>query len=102
MFSKDASSRFAKVVVTFDPREDGGLRAYSKDVPGFVLSNSDPEKVIEGVVPALEFILSKTWGVEVEAAILSHIGENGSAFDCEEILSSHDTPIAREYVAHVA
>ena len=47
-----------KIVVTFEGREDGGLRADSDDVPGFVLSHSDPDAVLRNVKPALEGILS--------------------------------------------
>jgi hypothetical protein len=34
-----------KIVVTFERRADGGLRAHSDDVPGFVLSHSDQAAV---------------------------------------------------------
>jgi hypothetical protein len=47
-----------KVVVTLEDREDGGVRAYSEDIPGFVLSNSDPVAVLKDIEPALEEILS--------------------------------------------
>jgi hypothetical protein len=47
-----------KVVVTFEDRENGGLRAYSDDIPGFVLSHSDPVAVLKDIEPALEEILS--------------------------------------------
>jgi thiosulfate/3-mercaptopyruvate sulfurtransferase len=47
-----------KIVVTLEGREDGGLRADSDDVPGFVLSHSDPDAVLRNVKPALEGILS--------------------------------------------
>lgn len=43
-----------KIVVTLEGREDGGLRADSDDVPGFVLSHSDPDAVLRNVKPALE------------------------------------------------
>jgi hypothetical protein len=38
-----------KVVVTLEDRENGGLRAYSDDIPGFVLSNSDPVAVLKDI-----------------------------------------------------
>jgi hypothetical protein len=52
----------AKVVVTFEHRGDGGLRAYSDDVPGFVLSHADSVAVLDDVKPALEGILSHMFG----------------------------------------
>lgn len=33
--------------------QDGGLRVYSDDVPGLVLSGPDPDKVMADVMPAL-------------------------------------------------
>ena len=65
-------------MVTFERREDGGLRAYSDDVPGFVLSHKDPEAVFRDVTPALECILSAMWGVEVHAEVLPHVGRPAS------------------------
>ena len=50
--------RRMKVVVTLEDRENGGLRAYSDDIPGFVLSHSDPVAVLKDIEPALEEILS--------------------------------------------
>ncbi len=47
-----------KIEVFFDFRDDGGLRAWSPDVPELVLSHSDPRKVIDDVPAALEMILS--------------------------------------------
>jgi hypothetical protein len=47
-----------KIVVSFEGREDGGLKAYSDDIPYFVLSHFDPDVVLKDVKPALERILS--------------------------------------------
>src|SRR5258707_14038694 len=55
----------AKFVVSFERRDDGGLRAWSDDVPGFVLSHSDPQAVLEDVKPALQAILSHAYGTPV-------------------------------------
>ena len=46
-------------MVTFEGREDGGLKAYSDDVPGFDLSHFAPDVVVRDVKPALEGILSR-------------------------------------------
>jgi hypothetical protein len=54
-----------KFTVIFERREDGGLMAYSDDVPGFVLSHRDPKAVLADVKPALERILSHRYGIEV-------------------------------------
>ena len=47
-----------KIIVHFEGREDGGLKAYSDDLAGFVLSHSDPNAVLKHVKPTLEGILS--------------------------------------------
>lgn len=47
-----------KVTVTIEPREDGGLRVYSDEVPGLVLSHSDPDAIMRDVLPALRILLS--------------------------------------------
>ncbi|HEX8443025.1 MAG TPA: hypothetical protein VF631_05195 [Allosphingosinicella sp.] len=59
-----------KITVRFQEREDGGLRAWSDDVPGFVLSHPDAEAVLEDVEPALETMLSAMYGVRVMVAPL--------------------------------
>jgi hypothetical protein len=46
------------ISVVFETRPDGGLRVYSNDVPGFMLSHHDAEAVYKDVKPALETIIS--------------------------------------------
>ncbi len=92
--------RFAKIVVTFEPREDGGLRAYCDSVPGFVLSHRDPSLVVKDVAPVLERMLSEIWGREVHAEPLPELGELPEAQfgdDPERPVEGH-----RDYLAHVA
>lgn len=74
----------AKVTVTFERREDGGLRAYSNDVPGFVLSG-ELRAVLEDVKPALE-------------RILSHIAER--PVEVQQLVEN--IPTQREYAAFAA
>jgi hypothetical protein len=54
------------ICVTFEPREDGGLRAYAEKVPGFLLSHSDPEKVMRDVESALSVILTEMYGAPIQ------------------------------------
>jgi hypothetical protein len=91
-----SNRRFAKIVVTLEHREDGGLRAYSEDVPGFVLSNPDPSVVLSDIAVALETILSSMWGVNVVAGpLVKPNGEDDDACRISEI------PIPpREYAAY--
>jgi len=58
-----------KVVVVYERRPDGGLRAYSDDVPGFVLSNADPNAVRADVIPALEGIISEMLNAPVRVEL---------------------------------
>jgi hypothetical protein len=45
------------ISVVFETRPDGGLRVYSDDVPGFMLSHRDIDAVYKDVRPALETIV---------------------------------------------
>lgn len=56
---------FGTFVVVFEKRSDGGLRVYSDDVPGFVLSHSDRALVLSDVRPALETIIGEMVGERV-------------------------------------
>lgn len=62
-----------KIVLRMQMRDDGGLRVWSDDVPGLVLSHSDPAKVLEDIKPALETILSEAFGCDVEARPLGKL-----------------------------
>jgi hypothetical protein len=96
----DATRRYAKVVVTLEPREDGGLRAYSDDVPGFVLSHRDPEKVLADIKPALEAILSDMWNATVHTDVLLTIRDPEDLYERRVI--DPCTPQKVEYVAEFA
>ena len=45
-----------RATIIIERREDGGLRVYSDDIPGLILSHSDPRKVLADIAPALEVI----------------------------------------------
>jgi predicted RNase H-like HicB family nuclease len=62
------ADRYLKVSVIFEKREDGGLRAYSDDVPGLVLSGADPEAVYNDVIPALETLFEHNRGKRLKFA----------------------------------
>jgi len=46
-----------KVTITLEPREDGGLRVYSDDVPGLILSHKNQLAVLYDIVPSLLTLL---------------------------------------------
>lgn len=48
-----------KIEVHFERREDGGLRAYSHQLPGFAISHRDPDVVMEDVKVVLEVMLGE-------------------------------------------
>jgi hypothetical protein len=59
---RDREVAAATVTVRFERRDDGGLRAWSDDVPGLVLSNRDPHRVLDDVIPALRVLLGHVHG----------------------------------------
>ena len=88
----------AKIVVSFERRADGGLRAYSDDVPGFVLSHSDSQAVLDDVKPALEEILSHMFGGHVVVEELSRLHDQVSGLLPEQ----QSIAAQREYVMRAA
>ena len=91
-------ARYLKVVVSFESRPDGGLRAWSDDVPGFVLSHRDVDGLLADVKPALEFILSARLGIAVTAEPLDDMR---SALEDDGVIHprAHHLPYRKEYVA---
>ena len=96
MGSSRPDIKTGKVVVTLERRRDGGLRAYSDDVPGFVLSHSNVAAVLADIGPALEVILSAMYETRV---CVSPVGE----INCEHVLPLLARSTKRqEYAAVVA
>lgn len=94
--------KFGKIAVIFERREDGGLRAYSNDVPGFVLSHTDVHGLCADIKPALEMILSEMLGVAVTveplmANLLNDLEEAGLIYDLPK-----QRRVTREYVGEMA
>lgn len=91
------STRTFKLTVCFEVRPDGGLRAYSDDVPGLVLSSTDIDGVLEDVTEALKVILSERLNANVKIEPLEDIRdalENKGIVARPRIVSG-----PREYVA---
>lgn len=61
-----------KVTVRFRRRDDGGLRAYCSEVPGFFLSSIDRRAVMHDVIPALEFLLKSNFNLDAQVSPLGH------------------------------
>jgi hypothetical protein len=89
--------RTFKITVRFEPRPDGGLRVYSEDVPGLVLSSLDIDGVLEDVPAALSTILSERLKADIEVEPLPGIRE---ALEDNGIVAPKSfVPGPREYVA---
>lgn len=63
-------TRLTIVTVTLEDREDGGLRVYSDDLPGLILSGSDRNSVGTKIAPAIQALFEHKGfkGVIVRAA----------------------------------
>jgi len=46
-----------KITIVLEDREDGGLRVWSDDLPGLVLSGRDRLKVGSDIVPAVDALV---------------------------------------------
>jgi hypothetical protein len=84
----------AKIVVIFERRHDGGLRAYSDDVPGFLLSHKNHDAVLDDVIPALEGILSALCGTPLVVHRLPRLREDEAPLVPVDLHHS----VQREYV----
>lgn len=93
------SKQTFKVSVTFEERSDGGLRAFSKEVPGFVLSHSNTEALFADVEPALSVILSEMVGHKVTVSPLSDLKD---LLHQEGFIKPARVPDYREYAAQYA
>lgn len=96
-----------KIRVNFEPRGDGGLRAYSDDVPGFVLSYPDCDSALNAVVPVLETILTDMFSAPVQVKLLedmrSTLEDAGIIARRARDLDFDDMPLprTREYVSEL-
>ena len=89
-----------KVRVRIEPREDGGLRVWSEDLPELVLSHADGERVIADIPRAMEVILSDRLGAAVHVEELADL----PALDADARRSDPMSPTRalREFAARAA
>lgn len=64
-----------KIEVTFQPRDDGGLRAFCESLPGFVMSHSNAALLLADVEPVLETMLSSVMGCRVVVTPMIDVAE---------------------------
>jgi hypothetical protein len=90
--------RFKKIWLTFEKREDGGLRVYSEDVPGFILSHKDCHLAFSDVKEALEKILSEMLSVRVTVGPLENLRDD---LEDNGIIPIYTSLQRRQYVVQV-
>lgn len=94
----DMAERSLKLTVIFESRPGGGLRVWSDDLPGFVLSHSNIDGVLEDVKRGIETILSHRLGVEIEVEPLGDVRE---ALEFRGVLAHQKVTFGpREFVAY--
>jgi hypothetical protein len=50
-----------KITIKIEPREDGGLRIWSDDLPGLILSHSNQQSVLLDLGPAIIGMCTGVW-----------------------------------------
>lgn len=98
---RERPSRSYRLVVQFERREDGGLRAWCDQVPGFTLSHRNVDAVLSDIQPALEGILSAQLGHPI---ITTPLSDFRSDLESCGVLDPKPQPIPdrQEYAALVA
>jgi hypothetical protein len=61
-----------KVTVRFRRRDDGALRAYCSEVPGFFLASADKRALMRDVIPALELLIKRNFNVDARVSPLGY------------------------------
>lgn len=54
-----------EISIRISEREDGGIRVWSDDVPGLVLSGPDKDKVLGDIGPALKALVTHNGNIEL-------------------------------------
>ncbi len=85
-----------KVRVALEMRQDGGLRAWSDDLPELVLSHLDASAVLRDLPIALQTILSDRLGRTVEVSELLQLPER------DELSETATAATRREFAARIA
>jgi len=67
------------ITVTLERRDGGGLRAWSADAPGLVLSSSDPAAVIGDLATAVETIVGERAGYRIRARAVEELPPESGA-----------------------
>lgn len=92
------------VCVTLEDREDNGLRVYSDELPGLILSGADKRAVMDRIAPAIAALFKATKGLDVTvrpAKPLSEVldGKNPQTLDMNVHHRAGDTTTTSRGVA---
>lgn len=79
-----------KITVCFERRPDGGLRAYSNDVPGLILSHTDIDGILADVTEALKTILSCKFKASMD---VKPLGDIRQALEHNGVVDYHYCPV---------
>jgi hypothetical protein len=79
-------------VINFSSREDGGLRIWSDDIPGLILSHADPAQVLRDLGPAIGALLKHNGRQTGKDAISAAVEAEREA--CEAAIRSVIEPVA--------
>jgi len=88
-----------KIVVHFERRGDGGVRAWCDEIPGFALSHSDADAVLSDVQPALDGLLTYQLG---ERIVTTPLGDIRSELERVGVIDPVRPGFIPEHVEYVA
>ena len=86
------------IAVTLDDRSDAGLRVYSDDLPGLILSGPDKTIVCDAIVPAIRDLLERR-GLHVSDVRLSKSPAEVVKMPAPRALDVHVRQFVVEYKA---
>ncbi|MGD0142070.1 MAG: hypothetical protein ABSC92_02825 [Rhizomicrobium sp.] len=92
------SEAFTTVCVSLEDREDGGLRVFSTELPGLILSGANKKTVLDKIAPAITALFKAAKNLDVivrPAKALSEVldGKNPQTFDMN-VQHAGDRPMA--------
>lgn len=82
-----SNESFAVITVTVE-LSDGGVRIYSKDVPGLHLASSDIGAALRDVAPAIKMLFKMNRGWDVEVKLGGHATTAGIEIPNPEVIAS--------------
>jgi hypothetical protein len=94
-----------RLTVFLEKREDGGLRVFSDDLPGLILSGREPERIASAIVPVIQRLFEARGYANVSVHPLRPVSEllHGSRQEQEfGVNVLHDLIRDEQFVVEVA